>query len=237
MLRTLEHGPDYRANMRLAVKLWSKGLALNSYQFHDGHKPYCDDPVRVCRANAAGGLGRAVEVSFFAPCRKCEKCLHFRKLHWRYRAMKEIERSNRTWALTLTYSPIHLTGVLYEAQERFHKHDARSIDACAYAHVQRFFKRLRAETKQKFRYLAVFELGEKTGRPHYHILMHEIERPITKVMIEKNWRSFSAPRLVDKGDVRDRRRKASYITSYATKSFDIRPRASSRYGKPLVTDE
>jgi len=237
MFKRFEQSPDDRATFRMASKLALSGHAVSGYQFHRETKPYCDEPVKICRSTKAGGITKAVEVSFYAPCRKCEKCLKFRRLQWRERALNEIILSRRTWALTLTFSPHHLAGIIFESHR-----DNVTLERAAYGHVQKYLKRLRkvrtvGNAPLRFRYLAVFELGGRTGRPHYHLLIHEMNGPVTKRVLEDRWRSFSAPRLVAQDDAIDMRRKASYITSYATKSFDVKPRASAGYGKQSPTGD
>ena len=76
--------------------------------------------------------------------------------------------------LTLTFSPIHLSGVLSAAKSGA----LRDVEAAAYLHVQKFFKRLRKNhPRAKFRYLCVYERGGETnGRSHYHVLLHESGR-------------------------------------------------------------
>lgn len=167
---------------------------------------------------------KSLEVAALVPCRRCARCLRFRQMRWRERAIQEISWAKRTWFITLTFSPHHLAGILIEAKGS----ETKYVETAAYRHVQLFFKRLRKDGAV-FRYLAVFELGEKNGRMHYHLFLHEIgTRPIFKTAIEAQWRSFISCRLVG-GD--EAVRNASYVTKYATKSFDIRPRASALYGK------
>lgn len=231
MWRRFEQSGRDRGTFRTAAKMALRGKAVSGYQFYDPAKPWCDDPQRIHRTTPAGGMTKAVEVTHFAPCRRCEKCLTFRRLHWRERILTEIERAPRSWAISLTFSPTHLAGIIYEADEQ-----NVSVERAAYGHVQQYFKRLRkvrtiGGQPLNFRYVAVFERGKLKGRPHYHLLLHEINGPVTKRVLESRWRSYSAPRLVAKADSRDCRRKASYITTYATKSFDVRPRASRGYGK------
>lgn len=177
------------------------------------------------------------------PCRKCEKCLQYRQMKWRERAITEVTRAKRTWWLTLTFAPTHLAGILMAAKGT----STKEVEAAAFPHVQRYIKRLRKSFHQKrdrildaggkeigchkaiIRYLTIFELGEKTGRQHYHLFIHEIgTRPVTKQQLEDTWRSNVHARLVS-GDEASWR--ASYLTKYATKHFDIRPRASTGYGK------
>lgn len=144
-------------------------------------------------------------------------------------AIAEIEATpGRSWFVTLTFDPHHLAGCRMEAMDAPPSLHGlrRRTEWAAFRHVQRYFKRLR-KAGARFRYLCVFEEGENTGRPHYHLLLHEIEptKPLLKRSLEYQWRSHVHCRLVASG-----RGAASYVSKYATKTFDIRPRHSTRYG-------
>lgn len=160
------------------------------------------------------------------PCRRCAKCLQFRQMKWRERALLEVEQSPRTWFVTLTFSPVHLAGVLSEAALLKKGTEFERTQVAAYRHVQRYFKRLRKSVR--FRYLAVYELGSKTGRSHYHLLIHELDRPMPKSLLERLWLSNVHARLIDKGP---RSGAASYITKYTIKHHSVRMKSSSNYGK------
>lgn len=229
-----ELSPGDRATTSMASKLALRGAQVSPTQFHSRELPYCDEPVLISRQVRSGetpvGQNRGLDVSMLVPCRKCEKCLLFRQLRWRDRARSEIEASKRSWFVTLTFSPTHLAGIIYEASLLKVRDRTKAMDRAAYAHVKKYLKRLRkAVPGLRMRYLAVFELGEKTGRAHYHLLIHECgTRPVTKRILENKWRSNVHARLVaDSGDA------AAYlnkITRYATKDISIPPRASLRYG-------
>jgi len=215
------------ATRHIAGKFALRGHAKSHTLVSSDQKPYCDDPVRIYRQTDPKSERRTIEVSFWAPCRKCEKCLQYRQLKWRDLALAEIQRSNRSWFVTLTFSPVHLVGVEFESLKCKGRDKMAQVDQAAYRHCQRYIKRLR-KAGAVFRYLAVFELGEKTDRPHYHLLLHETgARPILKRTIEDNWRSHVHARLVAKGADG----AASYITKYATKSLSVRLRSSQAYGK------
>lgn len=202
-----------------------KGYAKSLTEAYADFKPYCDEPVRVeRRASARDGLGRSVEVAFNVPCRKCEKCRQFRSLQWRDRCAIEIAIWPRTWFVTLTFSPVHLAGILAEAAVNGKGADrARDVEQAAYKHVQAYFKRLR-KGGASFRYLAVYELGEQTGRSHFHVMFHEMRRgSLTKRVIEAQWRSNVHARLVGA-------EASAYVTKYATKSAGSPFRASFGYG-------
>ncbi len=223
----------------LAIKTAFGGGQVGQSSWVGPWEPYCDNPVRVERritsrqAHDAKRLGnvkildglKALEVAIEVPCRRCEKCLQFRQNRWRERAVTEYEKSNRTWWMSLSFSPIHLAGVLAEARSP----ELKDTEAAAYRHVQKYLKRLRKHGAV-FRYLAIYEEGDINGRAHYHLFLHEIgSRPIFKETLEDHWPSFVWARLLGSDDAP---RRASYITKYATKSLDIKPRASVRYGQP-----
>lgn len=220
--------PKDRATRALARTLFRRGHMIGQSELHDPSRPYCDAPVAVNKRIRSGGIYKALEVSSFRPCRRCVKCLQFRQMEWRQRALNEIALSKRTWLVTLTFAPAHLAGIMAEAQSVTGPTKVHRVDKAAYGHVQRYFKRLRRYAPQSgFRFLAVFEQGEKTGRAHYHLLLHEVgDRPLTKRFIDAQWRSHVHARLVDGGTG-----VATYVTKYTTKSLSTRIRASQRYGR------
>jgi hypothetical protein len=216
-----------KGTLSLAAGLALKGGQRSALRFESSWVPWCDSPREVYRAVDPRLPGhRSVEASLKAPCRRCAKCLDFRRLQWRERALAELGATaaagRRTWMLTLTFSPTHMAGVLMRAKTPLEA----DVEASAYKDVQRYLKRLRF-AKHRFRYLAIFERGETTGRMHYHLLIHERgPRPIPKDALDQAWSSFTHARLTstDGG-------AAGYVTKYLVKSFATRARSSSRYGK------
>lgn len=218
---------------KLARAIGLHGGAVSRRTFVSKWSVYCDDPVKVYRSVKPGSpIIPGVETLMDVPCRRCEKCMRFKQMQWRERALSELGAWPRTWYLTLTFAPVHLAGVLAEAaayQPRMSREAA--IDRAAYKHLQRWLKRLRKEGHE-LRYLAVYENGSKTGRSHYHMLLHEVDakKPVRKTALEEGWSSFVHARLVSLSD----RGVASYLTKYMTKSLGIRPRASLDYGAPVT---
>ena len=83
-------------------------------------------------------------ISFRYRCRQCLPCLEVRSMSWRYRAEREIERHDRTWLVTFTYSDTWLAA--YGGTDdtlRMMQKEATN-----------FFKRLR-KAGHKFRYKMV----------------------------------------------------------------------------------
>lgn len=233
------HGESlaYRRAMVATAKAAASGKAvpITAFAWQDTRKPFCDDPVPVSFEKGGKDAGAPVQLNMLAPCRKCARCLQFRQMKWRQRCINEIARCHasgrRTWWITLTFSPVHLAGIMAEARVASGGYaDTRAIDRVAYKHVQGYLDRLRKASKGAFRYFAVYERGEESGRSHYHLLLHEKSgNPILKANIENRWRSHVHARLVH---VTGRTSGlATYVTKYATKTVEIRPRASLAYGR------
>lgn len=167
-------------------------------------------------------------------------------MHWRERILRETNSHEYNYFVTLTFSPTHLAGIIGEAHMYSKKEGMKAIEEKGYRHVSLFLKRLRkgrttrirdaapdgslARERQvfdglKFRFFAVFELGEKTQRPHFHLLMH-FDRWVPPKVIETEWRSRSEAALVNTQDG-----MATYISKYLAKSDGAsRVRASRQYG-------
>lgn len=105
------------------------------------------------------------------PCGKCYDC-RMRRIHgWAFRIQKEIEQAESAHFVTLTYADENI--------QRTTNENATLVKA----DLQKFFKRLRKGEKQKIKYYAIGEYGDKTERPHYHILL--LNTTIDNV--EKSW--------------------------------------------------
>lgn len=211
-------------------------------------KPYCDSPVFVERYEKGEGSDRpGISLEMYAPCRRCDKCRLFRALSWRERMDVEIQRFHdlglRTWFVTLTFSPMHLAGVIMEAQRAMERKGREpAIEAASYRHVKLWLKRLRKLNAQ-FRFVAVPEYGEARGRLHWHLLMHEVvPGSLTKRLLDSQWRSFTKVRVVKAGVFDKKAPRAAekvysgqavcrYLTKYLTKSSG-RISASISYGNP-----
>ena len=219
----------YKAAAKIALQGGKQG-----YLYVSPKKPYCDNPRPVFMGSDPEKP--VAEVLLQTPCRRCEKCLTFKALRVRDQAMREIVRAKRTWFITLTFDEgnlLALTGKQY--RERGSK-DKR-LEKAAYRYVQRWLKRLRKKNPEAtLRYLAVFELGETTGRPHFHVLLHETgNRPVSKRSIEDNWTSPIVHARLVRGLEAETRQGvtnniARYVTKYLVKNPDCRKRASQAYG-------
>lgn len=233
------HGESlsYRRAMVATARAAAAGTAvpITAFAWEATWRPYCDSPRPVSLEKPGKDAGAPVQLNLLAPCRKCARCLQFRQMKWRQRAINELMRCHqsgrRSWWITLTFSPEHLAGIMMEARIQSGGFaDLQAIDRAAYKHVQGYLDRVRKASKAQFRYLAIYERGEEHGRSHYHLLLHEKGgNPVLKRTIETRWRSHVHARLVH---VNGRSSGlATYITKYATKAVEVRPRASLGYGR------
>lgn len=173
-------------------------------------------------------------------CRKCPSCLAHRRRLWSARASDELKAAHRTWFATLTVAPherfvatLAASGLAENAghgawpsldQQTKFKYLVKHLNQ----EIDRYFKRVRKT--HSLRYLLVSEV-HKDGFPHFHALIHEAASPLTKRLLENNWRlGFSQFRLVDSADPRS----AFYVCKYLSKDAQTRVRASRRYGQPTL---
>lgn len=103
------------------------------------------------------------------PCRKCVGCRLDKSREWANRVVMEQLYHQESWFLTLTYDDEHLPSaypVDPATAEILSVHATLVKDD-----LQKFFKRLRKNSKQELRYFASGEYGSQTYRPHYHCLI------------------------------------------------------------------
>lgn len=114
----------------------------------------------------------------FVPCGKCYACRLNKRMEWTYRLSKELYVSVSAYFVTLSYSDEYL---------KYHVNRQTGEVAAVLNKVdlQTFIKRLRYYSK--FRYFAVGEYGEKTMRPHYHLLIFNLSRSAA-MKIESVWK-------------------------------------------------
>lgn len=160
------------------------------------------------------------------PCGKCVGCRSTHRRDWAIRCMHEAQGYMANGFVTLTYNDDHLPSDLKISKD----------------HFRSFLKNLRKLTPSdwyrpdegylgpKFRYYGVGEYGEKTRRPHYHLLIFGANWHEDAAMIHRNedhTRSFwTSPILTEawegKGFVRVDNMSygsASYVTGYTNKKL------------------
>ena len=123
---------------------------------------------------------------------------------WSFRLVKHGEQSNSALFVTLTYN-----------EEKVPKTKS-GLQTLVKADLQKFFKRLRKLTNEKISYYAVGEYGDKSERPHYHIILFNANHGI----VEAAWRIDSVDiGHVHFGDVCDA--SIGYTLKYISKEKRI----------------
>lgn len=202
------------------------------------------DPFRQSKWHTSVGKAMTMRVTIGTRCRKCEKCHKARSNEWRYRAREELRVAGRSWFGTLTLAPIAHYRMMSEARataakageawntlsqdERF-----KRVAHASLKEVTKYLKRVRKQSKVPLRYICVTE-QHKSGLPHFHLLMHEVElKPVTHRILSTQWDlGFEKWKLIPHDDLKG----AGYVTKYLAKNVAwVRIRASQHYGKPTAT--
>ena len=138
------------------------------------------------------------------PCGKCPPCMRRRVSGWSFRLVKHGEQSNSALFVTLTYE---------DEKIPISKNGLQTLDK---TDLQKFFKRLRKLTHEKISYYAVGEYGDKTQRPHYHIILFNANPRIVEIA----WSIDTIPiGHVHFGDVSDA--SIGYTLKYISKDKKI----------------
>lgn len=113
----------------------------------------CTNPITIKR-------GGHEEHTISVPCRKCLTCLKNISHAWSSRLEMELTEKNALF-ITLTYHDLYNDGELH-------------LD-----HITKFLKRLRKKFygngKSDLKYFYCGEYGEKSLRPHYHIILFGLD--------------------------------------------------------------
>lgn len=142
------------------------------------------------------------------PCGRCIGCRLEYSRQWAVRCVHEASLHANNAFITLTFDDEH-----YPADHSIHKED-----------LQKFFKRLRKNTKVKMRYFACGEYGEKRGRPHYHAIVFGYDFPDKVYWVTRNGSRLYRSAILEKtwafghsliGDVTFE--SAAYVARYVVK--------------------
>ena len=164
------------------------------------------------------------DVDFPVPCGKCIPCQKKRRSDWSFRLEQEYLNSNSAFFITLTYDDLHLPFVTskgkFSVKPTLNKKDLQKyIKRLRNEHVK-FIKRVSSERKVKItsrpiRYYAVGEYGTKTARPHYHLVLFNMDIA-NLTPIKSKWNKGH----VDIGSVTSA--SINYVTKYMFKPFDTK---------------
>lgn len=209
-------------------------------QYFGRPRPHSGDPFRPDKFHTFKGGQMTMHLDISTRCRNCDNCRRARFLEWRHRIREEVRSAARSWFGTLTMSPeIHYrvmvsarleasaTSVPWESlppDERW-----RRVALTSLKEVTKYVKRVRKEANVPFRYVVVTE-RHKSGLPHFHALVHEIElKPVRHSTLSKQWHlGFEKWRLVKPVEGKD---VADYVAKYVAIEAAARIRASQGYGR------
>lgn len=140
----------------------------------------------------------------FFPCGQCLPCRINRRRLWTHRIILEAVKHEESSFVTLTYS------------DDFYPSDG----SLSPRELQLFLKKLRQDVRPfKFRYYAVGEYGDTSGRAHYHLVLFGLGTRFTDV-ISRCWgKGFvhAIPLTMELAQY-----ICGYVTKKMTKSDDIR---------------
>lgn len=142
----MEYLHEYEDELKKAVHLASKHKHFN----------------KVFKTEGVIGFEKLIQI----PCGKCQECLKSNARAWAFRILKEAERFDSNWFITLTYDDDHIP----------HDHMLEK-DA-----ISKFNKKLKVYLSRlgldsTFRFYGVGEYGGQTARPHYHVIYFNLPIP------------------------------------------------------------
>ena len=137
----------------------------------------CRDTILIKRKVTGAILHSRDEFTYKVPCGKCPICVKAKVNSWLFRLDQELKRSVNPLFVTLTYN------------EETVPHGNDCLTLCK-KDLQNFFKRLRKSYEKtnpnapKIKYYACGEYGSKTKRPHYHIILFNLQN---SDLVHKAW--------------------------------------------------
>ena len=249
----IRRGGDHSRMAAMAYEAYYQGKASPG-EFPGEHVLHfakdCEKPLTIRKAASAGALHLTYQVR----CRRCKVCLRAKQNYWALAAVEQMriaaEQGRRTWFGTLTLRPGQQDTLRAQAWEKWACSRAEASVECPdwwndpkcdyafsfvrdemLAEVQKFWKRLR-KRGHRFKYFLVFE-RHKSGMPHAHFLLHEMDAPILKRHLQSQWElGFTNVKLVrpgTDGKCRSPYQVAFYVAKYLSKTVQARQIASRLY--------
>lgn len=108
------------------------------------------------------------------PCGKCQGCRIDHSREWANRLIMEKQYSTEAYFLTLTYDNEHVPKSFYKAKDFDETGEIHESLTLRMDDVSKFLKNLRKVYGDGIRFYACGEYGEKTHRPHYHMILFNI---------------------------------------------------------------
>ena len=159
------------------------------------------------------------DIDFRVPCGKCLPCLKKRRSDWTLRLEHEYLESDSAYFVTLTYDNHNVPRTKEGYPTLYKKHVQDYIKRLRNSHVAYVVRELGLKTRKEvknvskpIRYFAVGEYGSKTRRPHYHIILFNMDIGNTNSLGTK-WKYGH----VDIGTVTGS--SINYTTKYMFKQF------------------
>jgi len=184
-------------------------------------------------------LNRIKKKTETVPCGSCLACLKNRRMDWSFRVNEEMKRAKSAHFLTLTYDNDHVP-YHYRLKEVPEAKTYKSVKPTLNkSDIQKFLKRLRKKQGEiigeyhqkgdrsldafknvKIVYFAVGEYGETYNRPHYHLIIFNLIKPIVP-QLRDIWKNG----IVDIGKVTPK--SINYVTAYVT-TLGMHPKGTLR---------
>ena len=127
------------------------------------HTPYIAIKAGTTLRTEEHPKGRYYENDIAVPCGNCPACKLRRVSDWCIRLAEEDKVSSSAFFVTLTYDTNHVP-ISPKGYMTLNKRD-----------VQLWMKRLRKKSNNKLRYYLAGEYGEQKYRPHYHVILFNLE--------------------------------------------------------------
>lgn len=151
----------------------------------------CKNPILIKDKSGQSPHG------IYVPCGRCLFCRIQKRNEWTLRLFNELQYHDHSSFYTLTYNDENLP-----ENGSIRKRD-----------LQLFFKRLRKAGKD-FKYFASGEYGDRTGRPHYHLILFGVSANDDDAnLVRKIWdKGFVYPGRVEINSIQ-------YVAQYTTKKL------------------
>lgn len=132
-----------------------------------------------CQSTKNPVITRSIDI----PCGKCLGCRLAYSKEWANRCVLEAKEHEHNYSVTLTYDTAHLPDgpktkhiIDPDTGELVGKADATLCPR----DIQLFLKRLRKKFGEGIRFFMCGEYGDKRQRPHYHMILFNIDLPDVK---------------------------------------------------------
>jgi hypothetical protein len=184
-------------------------------QIVDSEYGFVPDIIGTSCANSI----KLKDLDFRVPCGKCLPCQKKRRSEWSLRLEHEYLFSDSAFFITLTYNDVHIPRTKEGYQTLHKKHLQDYIKRLRNDHVKYVSKTLNISKKEvkhrakPLRYYAVGEYGSKTRRPHYHLILFNMD--IGNIApLQNQWKKG----FTDVGTVTAS--SINYVTKYMFKQFN-----------------